>query len=153
MKKLFLEANETNSKWEPKVISNMLLFQWHYLTAKCYISLEFPAWAKGRPGPWCYLNYSMYFSSITSNPLPLTHACSTICQLVKKEGRIYFPCTNCNFFSSVTQLARTKVKPQKEDSNQPLDCPAAISVLGRAGLEIVIYSFLLRIKQHWHVPC
>lgn len=58
-------------------------------------------------------------------PPPFACACSPICQLVK-EGRICFPCTHCNFFPSVVQPARTKLKPQKEDLDQPLDRPAAI---------------------------
>lgn len=59
----------------------MVLFQWHYLTVKCYITLEFPAWAQGRPGPGCF------FAFITAKPSPLTHAGSPTCPLLKKKGK------------------------------------------------------------------
>lgn len=100
----------------------MVLFQWHYLTVKCYITLEFPAWAQGRPGPGCF------FAFITAKPSPLTHAGSPTCPLLKKKGKnvsharavIFF------FFFRVAQSARTKVKPQKGDLDQPLHLPAVM---------------------------
>lgn len=42
-----------------------------------------------------------------------------------------FPMYTLYVFSIFTQPARTKVKPQKEDLDQPLDRPAAISQFRR----------------------
>ena len=60
----------------------MVLFQWYYLTVKCYITLEFPAWAQGRPGPGCF------FVFITAEPSPLTLALQRV-RYSRKKGRMF----------------------------------------------------------------
>lgn len=106
---------------KPKVIPNMLLFQWRYLTAKCYVTLEFPAWAPGSPGPWCSFNCPCITAQWwrPSKPCHVLHACPPACQARKKRGGVCFPCTHCHFFPRVALPARTKVKPWKEDADQP----------------------------------
>ena len=100
----------------------MVLFQWHYLTVKCYVTLEFPAWAQGRPGPGCF--FCIYHSKAVA---PYSRWLSNV-SVTQEKREECFPCTHCNFFFffRVAQSARTKVKPQKGDLDQPLHLPAVM---------------------------
>ena len=130
----------------------MVLFQWHYLTVKCYITLEFPAWAQGRPGPGCF------FAFITAKPSPLTHAGSPTCPLLKKKGKnvsharavIFF------FFFSCCSVCQNKSKTtERRFRSASSSAGCYVTVLGGVGhqtLETVIHAFRLGIKQHWRGP-
>lgn len=76
-----------------------------------------------QPRPLMLFQLSVYYRSmmetIEAMPSPVLHACPPACQARKKRGGVCFPCTHCHFFPRVALPARTKVKPWKEDADQP----------------------------------
>lgn len=138
---------------KPKVIPNMLLFQWRYLTAKCYVTLEFPAWAPGSPGPWCSFNCPCITARWWRPSKPCHRPFFTLAlqhvRHARKEEEYVFRAHTVIFFPGL-------LCPPGQNHGKKMQISLLFFYSLRRGwpsnMEAVTRTFLLRIKQPWQGP-